>query len=102
MSIFKEDRYALLTESQGVTKVQELVAFDGAAHHELIDEIEQGAKNGVINHLVADDGLLELYKRKGYRVQTGEHGVMMVKNLTDAGIEEVYGSSFYLGLLDWF
>jgi predicted acetyltransferase len=102
MSIFREDGYALLTESQGVTKVQELVAFDDAAYHELIDQIEQGAKNGVINHVVPDEGLLELYKRKGYRVQTGEHGVMMVKNLTDASIDEVYGSSFYLGILDWF
>ena len=102
MSIFEENGYTLLSESQGVTKVQELVAFDKAAYQELIDQIEQGAKNGVINHLVANESLLELYKRKGYRVQTGEHGVMMVKNLTDAGVDEVYGSSFYLGLLDWF
>lgn len=101
-SIFKEDGYALLTESQKVTRVQELVAFDKTTYRQLIDQIEQGAKNGVINHVVADEGLLELYERKGYRIQTGEHGVMMVKDLSDARIERVYGDSFYLGILDWF
>jgi predicted acetyltransferase len=102
ISIFKENGYALLTESEGVAKVQELVAFDNATYEELIDEIEQGAKNGVINHVVTDEWLLEVYKRRGYRVQTGEHGVMMVKNLADVDIEQVYGKSFYLGILDWF
>jgi predicted acetyltransferase len=101
-SIFKENGYALLTESEGVAKVQELVAFDNATYEELIDEIEQGARNGVINHVVTDEWLLEVYKRRGYRVQTGEHGAMMVKSLADADIGEVYGKSFYLGILDWF
>ena len=101
-SIFKRNGYALLTESQNVTKVQELVAVDQAACQELIDEIEQTAKSGVINHFVTDEWLLGAYKSRGYRVQKGEHGVMMVKNLTDAEISEVYGESFYLGVLDWF
>jgi predicted acetyltransferase len=102
ISIFEENGYALLTESQNVTKVQELVAFDQPTYQELIDEIEQAAKSGVINHFVTDEWLLGAYKSRGYRVQRGEHGVMMVKNLTDAKIDEVYGESFYLGVLDWF
>jgi predicted acetyltransferase len=102
ISIFKENGYALLTESQDVTKVQELVAFDEATRRELIDEIEQGAKSGVINHVITDQWLLGEYRSRGYRTQSGEDGVMMVKNLTDAGIDEVYGNSFYLGILDWF
>ena len=101
-SIFKEDGYALLTESQDVTKVQELVAFDKATYEELIDEIEQAAKSGVINHVITDELLLGVYKSRGYRIQSGEDGVMMVKNLTEANIEKVYGKSFYLGILDWF
>ena len=102
ISIFKENGYALLTENQGVTKVQELVAFDHATHRELIDQIEQGAKTGVISHVITDQWLLGEYQSRGYRTQSGEDGVMMVKNLTDVGIDEVYGSSFYLGILDWF
>ncbi|UCB52144.1 MAG: GNAT family N-acetyltransferase, partial [Candidatus Zixiibacteriota bacterium] len=101
-SIFKENGYALLTENQGVTKVQELVAFDKPTYEDLIDEIEQTAKAGVINHVVTGEQLLGVYKSKGYRTQIGEHGVMMVKNLTDVDIDEVYGRSFYLGILDWF
>lgn len=102
LSIFKRNGYALLTESQKVTKVQELVAFDQAACQEFIDEIEQTAKSGVINRFVTDEWLLGEYKSREYGVQRGEHGVMMVKNLTDADIDEVYGESFYLGVLDWF
>jgi GNAT superfamily N-acetyltransferase len=102
ISIFKEKGYALLTESQGVTKVQELVAFDQATYRELIDEIEQGAKSGVINHVITDPWLLGEYQSRGYRTQSGEDGVMMVKNLADVDIEDVYGNSFYLGILDWF
>ena len=101
-SIFKQNGYALLTETQNVTKVQELVAFDQTTYEELIDEIEQAAKSAVINHVVTDEWLLGMYKSKGYRVQKGEHGVLMVKNLTDAEIDQVYGKSFYLGILDWF
>jgi GNAT superfamily N-acetyltransferase len=102
ISIFKKNGYALLMESQNVTKVQDLVAFDQRTYQELIDEIEQTAKSGVINHFVTDEWLLGAYKSRGYRIQRGEHGVMMVKNLTDDQIDEVYGESFYLGVLDWF
>ena len=85
-----------------MTKVQELVAFDKAAYRELIDEIERGAKTGVINHVITDQWLLGEYQSRGYRTQSGEDGVMMVKNLTDIGTDDVYGSSFYLGIMDWF
>lgn len=101
-SIFRQNGYALATENQGVIKVQDLVATDDAAYGELIDKIEQMAQKGVINRSVSDRRLLDLYQSKGYRVQEGDDGVMMVKNLTDAGIDEVYGDSFYIGVLDWF
>ncbi|KPL01001.1 MAG: hypothetical protein AMJ91_02065 [candidate division Zixibacteria bacterium SM23_73_3] len=101
-SIFKQNGYALLAESQNVIKVQELVALDRITFIELIDEIEQVAKSGVINHVVTDEWLLGVYKSKGYRLQKGEYGVLMVKNLTDAKIDQVYGKSFYMGILDWF
>ena len=101
-SIFKQNGYALLTESQNVIKVQDLVALDETTYGELIDEIEQVAKSGVINHLVADERLLSIYKSKNYRVQKGDNSVLMVKNLTDAEIDKVYGKSFYIGVLDWF
>ncbi len=101
-SIQKEKGYALLTESQNVTKVQDLVALDDSTYGELIEEIERFAKSGVINRSVANEGVLNIYKSKGYRVQNGDDGVLMVKNLTGAEIDAVYGESFYIGILDWF
>ncbi len=101
-SIQKERGYALCTESQNVIKVQDLVALDDAVYGELIDQIEEIAKNGVINRAVTDEKLLSIYTTKGYRVQKGDNGVLMVKNLTDASIDKVYGESFYMGALDWF
>jgi len=101
-SILKPNGYALLSESQNVIKVRDLVAFDYDAYGELIDQIEQLAQNGVIDGSVADETLLELYQSKRYRVQKGHHGVLMVKNLKAVQFDELYGPCFYIGALDWF
>jgi hypothetical protein len=102
ISILKPNGYTLLSESQGVIKVRDIAALDYDTYGELIDETERSAQNGVINGSVADDRLLELYRSKGYRVQKGHHGVLMVKSLEDARFDDVYGPSFYIGALDWF
>ena len=101
-SIQKQNGYALLSESQKVIKIQDLVALNDSTYGELIEEIEQIAKGGVINRLVADQRLLKIYKSKGYRVQERDDSVLMVKNLRDADSAKVYGESFYIGMLDWF
>jgi len=101
-SILKERGYALVREARNVIKVQDLVALDDATYAELIDEIEEIAKSGVINRAVADKGLLSIYKSKGYRVQKRDDGVLMVKNLAYAAIDKVYGEFFHMAALDWF
>lgn len=101
-SMLKPKGYALVTENQNVIKVQDLVALDESTYKELVEGIEEIAKNGVIDRLVADDKLLAIYKSKGYRFQKGDNSVLMVKNLTNVDIDKVYGKSFYMGLLDWF
>jgi predicted acetyltransferase len=101
-SIQKEKGYVLLSESRNVIKVHDMVAFDDASYGELIDKIEEFAKSGVINRLVADKRLLSIYKSRGYRVQMRDDGVLMVKNLSDVSIDKVYGESFFMAILDWF
>ena len=101
-SIFRQNAYALVTENQGVIKVQDLVALDDAACEELIDQIEMVAQKGVIHRRIGDQRLLSIYKSRGYRLQEEDDGVMMVKNLIDTRIDKVYGDSFYIGALDWF
>jgi len=101
-SILKQKGYALVTEDQSVIKVKDLVASDESAYEELVEGIEKIAKNGVIDRLVADEKLLAIYKSKGYRVQKGDNSVLMVKKLSDDEIDNVYGKSFCIGMLDWF
>ncbi len=101
-TILKEKGYALLTEEINVIRVQDLVALDHSTYAELVEEVERTAKRGVINRSVVDKTLLDIYQTKGYRVQKGDHGVLMVRNLSDVAFEGVYGKSFYMGLLDWF
>jgi GNAT superfamily N-acetyltransferase len=102
ISILKPKGYALLLDSENVTKVRDMAALDYDTYGELIDETEDNAQNGVINGSVDDDKLVELYRSKGYLVQNGHNGVVMVKALKEARFEEVYGRSFYIGALDWF
>jgi len=101
-SIQKEKGYALVSEVRNVIKVQDMVALDNATYGELIDKIEELARGGIINRLVADKRLLGIYKSRGYRVQKGDDGILMVKNLSDASIDKLYDESFYMGILDWF
>jgi predicted acetyltransferase len=101
-SILKQKGYALVTEDQNVIKVQDLVALDETTYEELVDGIEEIAKNGVIDRLVADDRLLAIYKSKGYRFQKGDNSVLMAKKLSQDEIDYIYGESFYMGMLDWF
>ncbi len=101
-SIQNKKGYVLLTEARNVIKVQDLVALDHTTYAELIDQIEEFAKSGVINRVVADKKLLAIYKSKGYGIQKGDDGVLMVRNLANASIGELYGESFCMGALDWF
>jgi predicted acetyltransferase len=102
ISILKTKGYALLLEGDNVIKVRDMVALDYDTYGELIDETENRAQNGVINGSIDDERLVELYRSKGYRIQEGHNGVMMVKTLQDARFNDVYGSSFHIGALDWF
>lgn len=101
-SLQKDRGYALVGKDRNVIKVADMVALDDATYRELIDEIEELTKSGIINRLVADEKLLNIYKSKGYHVQRRDDGVLMVKNLTDDSIDKVYGKSFYMAFLDWF
>jgi predicted acetyltransferase len=102
ISILKSKGYALLSESENVIKVRDMAALDYDTYGEIIDDTEDHALNGVINGSVDDVKLVELYRSKGYLVQNGHNGVVMVKPLNDAKFEEIYGKSFHIGALDWF
>jgi predicted acetyltransferase len=101
-SIQKDKGYVLLAERGNVIRVQDMVALNDVTYRALIDEMEEFAKSGVIDRMVADERLLGIYKSKGYRVQEKDNGVLMVKNLTDLSIDKVYGEAFYVGTLDGF
>lgn len=101
-SIPEKNGYALLSEFRNVVKIQELVSLDDRTYEKLLDQVESYAQGGVIDRMVTDEKLLEIYKDKGYRIQEGDHSVFMVKKLGEVNFEEIYGDAFHIGMLDLF
>jgi hypothetical protein len=58
--------------------------------------------NGVIDRMITDEKLLDIYKSRGYRIEEGDHGVVMVKRLGKFEFEEKYGDAFHIGMMDLF
>lgn len=101
-SIQKQNGYALVREARETIKIQELVSLDGPTYEELLDQVESKAPAGVLDRLVTHEGLLKIYKERGYSIQEESDSVLMVKKLGDQEFEEVYGEKFHIGLLDYF
>lgn len=101
-SIPEKNGYALLSEFRNVIKIQELVSLDDRTYEKLLDQVESFAQGGVIDRMVTDEKLLQIYKDRGYRIQEGDHGVLMVKKLGEVDFEERYGDAFHIGMLDLF
>lgn len=101
-SIQGKNGYALLTEVKDAVKIQELVSLNDRTYEKLLDQVESYAQGGVIDRMVTDEKLLEIYKVRGYSIQEGDHSVFMVKKLGNLEFEERYGDAFHIGMLDLF
>jgi predicted acetyltransferase len=101
-SIQKENGYALLTEMRDTFKVQELVSLDNRTYEKLLEQVESFAPAGVLDRMVANEKLLEVYKVRDYSIQEEDHSVFMVKKLGDIEFQERYGENFHIGMLDLF
>jgi predicted acetyltransferase len=101
-SIQEENGYALVSGSKDVVKIQELISLHDRDYEGLLDQVESFAQGGVIDRMVTDEKLAEIYKARGYHIQSGDHGVVMVKKLDDVEFEERYGNAFHIGTLDLF
>lgn len=98
----EKDGYALISEIRDVIKVQELISQNERTLQKLLDQVESVAQSAVIDRMITDDKLLELYKDRGYCIEEGDHGVFMVKKLSNTDFEETYGEAFHIGALDLF
>ncbi len=94
--------YVFLSESRGVSRVQEMVALDRATYQKLVIKSEQMSKSAVIDRSVYDPVLLEIYQSRGYKLQQSFNHVLMVKSLDKLDYREVFGDSMYISILDWF
>ncbi|MFH0931328.1 MAG: GNAT family N-acetyltransferase [Candidatus Zixiibacteriota bacterium] len=101
-SIRVENGYALVGGPREVARIMELVSLDERTYHKLLDQVEAFAPNGVIDRMITDKKLLEIYKDRGYRIEEGDHGVVMVKKLDKVEFEEKYGDAFHIGMMDLF
>jgi predicted acetyltransferase len=101
-SIQEENGYALALGQADVIRIKELISLDKPTYHKLLDQIESIAQSGVIDRMVNDEKLSEVYKERGYSIEQADHGVLMVKNLGKEKFEEKYSNNFYFGSLDSF
>jgi predicted acetyltransferase len=101
-SIQIENGYALVGGPREVSRIMELVSLDEQTYHKLLDQVESITPNGVIDRMITDEKLLEIYKSRGYRIEEGDHGVVMVKKLGKFNFEEKYGDAFHIGMMDLF
>jgi len=98
----EENGYALIAGIRGSVRVRELISLDHQTYDKLLDQVESLAPAGVVDRLVADGNLLEIYKARGYNIQLGDHLTFMVKNLGGFEFEKTYGDSFQIRALDLF
>jgi predicted acetyltransferase len=101
-SVQIENGYALVGGPREVSRIMELVSLDDQTYHKLLDQVESITTNGVIDRMITDEKLLEIYKDRGYRIEEGDHGVVMVKRLGKFDFEEKYGDAFHIGMMDLF
>ncbi|HVP36694.1 MAG TPA: GNAT family N-acetyltransferase [Terriglobales bacterium] len=101
-SILTQNGYALVSGPKEVSRIMEIISPDEETYHGLLDQVESFSPNGVIDRMVTDEKLHQVYKDRGYCIEDGDHGVVMVKKLAQAEFEEEYGDSFHMGMLDMF
>ena len=94
--------YALLSEFRNVLKIQELVGLNQKTYDMLLEQVEAFTPDGVIDRMITDEVLMDVYRRRGYKIQMGDDGVFMVKKLEKVELEETYGDAFHIGMLDSF
>jgi hypothetical protein len=69
----------------------------------LIAQVELRAKDFICDRSMMDNGLLEVYSKRGYMIQNRSHSVIMVKPLkSEASFKETYGDRFCITGLDFF
>jgi GNAT superfamily N-acetyltransferase len=106
--IIEEDGYVIFRSNVGgtwskATWIRELVALNAEERNRLVGLVEAKAKDLIMDRVVLDEALLEVYRSRGYMVENRSHLVTMVKPLTsDASFKQTYGDKFYLTELDSF
>jgi predicted acetyltransferase len=100
--IQEQSGYALIAEMRGSVRIRELISLDYQTYSKLLDQVESIAEAGVVDRLVADENLLEIYKARGYNIQKGDHLTFMVKKLGELEFQENYGDKFHIRALDFF
>ncbi len=85
------------------TWIMEFIASNKQDANRLLTRIEACGMDLVYDRAALDKRLREVYKARGYDVQSKSHGVMMVKRLTEEeSFSRTYGDRFYIAPLDFF
>jgi predicted acetyltransferase len=101
-SVLMQKGYALVSGPREVSRIMELVGSDEQTYHDLLDQVESFSPNGVIDRMITDEKLHQVYKDRGYCIEEADHGVVMVKKLARSEFSEKYGNAFHMGMMDMF
>lgn len=101
-SIQVNNGYALLTESEGVVRIREIIASDESSYNDMLDWIEKHAEKAVVDRMVIDKKLEEIYKSREFLIQRNDYGTLMVKRLGNLSLSAAYGDKFSIRSLDTF
>jgi hypothetical protein len=106
--LIDRDGYAFFKKQRdgrwaSVVLVRELIASSPEQMDSLIAQVELRAKDFICDRSVMDDGLLEVYSKRGYVIQDRSHSVIMIKPpKSEASFKEIYGDRFCITGLDFF
>jgi predicted acetyltransferase len=102
-TIQTEKGYALLKEDEGNLHVKEINALTIEEISKLIKKIEEKATKTIIDRVVLDNQILNLYKSRGYVTLKESYEILMANPLTKTAVfQEIYGDKFYLTNADSF
>jgi len=101
-SIVTEEGYALIKEEEGNVTIQEVVALTTDETGKLISQIEEKATKAVIDKIVLDNKILDIYRSRGYMVLEDSYNVLMAKPLEKVSFREVYEDRFWTTNADSF
>jgi GNAT superfamily N-acetyltransferase len=96
------DGYAFTEPDRFGRRIEEFVCRNRTAYLRLLDRITAATHSGLVDYYVRDPILRTIYRERGARFRRENYACLMVKPLTGASFQSVFGSRFFHSAVDQF